>query len=129
MFVTEAFAQTAPASPAGSLIGSLLPIVAIILVMYVLVFRPQRKAMRQREEMLAGIKRGDVVVTGGGLVGKVTHVDEAAGEVQVDLDGTKVRAVRSMIADVRTKTAPVAANAPEAAAEADSPKVKSRTRR
>ena len=130
MFVTEALAQTTTATPAGSLIGSFLPIIAIILVMYILVFRPQRKAMREREQMLANVKRGDIVVTGGGLVGKVTHVHEDIGEVDVDLDGTKVRAVRAMLADVRTKDA-TKKQAPAAndTAETEQPKVKSRTRR
>ena len=129
MFVTEALAQTATPGPAGGLIGSFLPIIAIILVMYLLVFRPQRKAMRAREEMLANVKRGDVVVTGGGLVGKVTHVHDDIGEVDVDLDGTKVRAVRAMLADVRTKEAAKAAAKPANDTAAEQPKVKSRTRR
>ena len=129
MFVTEALAQTAGAPAGGSLIANLLPIIAIILVMYILVFRPQRKAMREREQMLSNVKRGDIVVTGGGLVGKVTHVHEDIGEVDVDLDGTKVRAVRAMLADVRTKDT---GKKPEVAANdttAEQPKVKSRTRR
>ena len=129
MFVTEAFAQAAAPSPAGSLIGSFLPIIAIILVMYILVFRPQRKAMREREQMLANVKRGDIVVTGGGLVGKVTHVHDDIGEVDVDLDGTKVRAVRAMLADVRTKDAAKKPATPANDTAEEQPKVKSRTRR
>ena len=129
MFITEALAQPATGSPAGSLIGSFLPIIAIILVMYLLVFRPQRKAMREREQMLANVKRGDIVVTGGGLVGKVTHVHDDIGEVDVDLDGTKVRAVRAMLADVRTKDATKKPATPANDTEAEQPKVKSRTRR
>ena len=127
MLVTPAFAQTA-AAPAGGLIGSFVPLILIFIIMYFLLFRPQRQAMKRREQMLAAVKRGDVVVTGGGLVGKITHVDDEAGEVDVDLGGgNKVRAVRSMLADVRTKDSP----APKSAAkgdEAEAPKVKSRTR-
>ena len=131
MFVSPAFAQAAAPSPAGSAIGSLLPLVAIVLIMYLLVFRPQRRAMKQREAMLAAVKRGDTVVTGGGLVGKVTHVHDDVGEVDVDLGGgNKVRAVRAMLADVRNADAkaPAAKPAEEEPAE-NAPKIKSRTRR
>ena len=131
MFVTPAFAQAAAPGPAGSAIGTLLPLVLIVGIMYLLVFRPQRRAMREREQMLAAVKRGDTVVTGGGLVGKITHVDDTAGEVDVDLgNGMKVRAVRAMLADVRNKdakaTKPVEAKKVD---EPEAPKVKSRTRR
>ena len=103
MFVTPAFAQAAaPAAGPASLITSFVPLILIFLIMYFLLFRPQRQAMKRREAMLAAVQRGDTVVTGGGLVGKVTHVDDVAGEVDVDLgNGTKVRAVRAMLADVR----------------------------
>ena len=134
MFVSPAFAQAAGApSPAGSLIGSLLPIIAIVLIMYLLVFRPQRRAMKERETMLAAVKRGDTVVTGGGLVGKVTHVHDDVGEVDVDLGGgMKVRAIRTMLADVRTgaKAAAKQVEKDDEPAEVGSTqKVKSRTRR
>ena len=103
MFVTPALAQTA-AAPGGpaAMITSFVPLILIFLIMYFLLFRPQRQAMKRREAMLAAVQRGDTVVTGGGLVGKITHVDDVAGEVDVDLgQGTKVRAVRAMLADVR----------------------------
>ena len=131
MFVTPAFAQAAAPSPGGSLIGSLLPLVAIVLIMYLLVFRPQRRAMKEREAMLAAVKRGDTVVTGGGLVGKVTHVHDDLGEGDVDLGGgQKVRAVRAMLADVRNRDTKAATKAePANDADAETPKVKSRTRR
>ena len=134
MFVSPAFAQAAAApSPAGSLIGSLLPIIAIVLIMYLLVFRPQRRAMKEREALLASVKRGDTVVTGGGLVGKVTHVHDDIGEVDVDLgNGNKVRAVRAMLADVRSgsRAEPKPAQKADEEAEVGSTqKVKSRTRR
>ena len=138
MFVTPAFAQAAPA-PAGGLIGSFVPLILIIVIMYFLIFRPQRQAMKRREAMLAAVKRGDTVVTGGGLVGKVVHVDDENGEVDVDLgNGTKVRAVRAMLADVRDGPSKKAAAADSGKAKAVAtpsnddkaePKVKSRTRR
>ena len=129
MFVTPAFAQTASA-PAGGVIGSFVPLILIIVIMYFLLFRPQRQAMKRRDAMLAAVKRGDVVVTGGGLVGKVTHVDDEQGEVDIDLGGgQKVRAVRAMLADVRTKDSPATKSDASDATDDAAPKVKSRTRR
>ena len=133
MFVTPAFAQAAAPAPGASIIELLFPLVLVVGIMYLLVFRPQRRAMRERETMLSNVKRGDTVVTGGGLVGKVTHVHDAEGEVDVDLGGMKVRAVRAMLADVRNKDAKAskaaAAPAKDDEASEDAPKVKSRTRR
>lgn len=106
MFVTPAFAQTG-AGGAPDIFISILPFVLIFVVMYFLIIRPQRTQMKKRSEMLAAVRRGDTVVTGGGLIGKVTKVDE--NEVEVDLGGgTKVTALRATIADVRVKGEPVA---------------------
>jgi len=107
MFVTPAYAQTGGAGGADMLI-SILPFILIFVIMYFLIIRPQRTQMKQREEMLKNIRRGDTVVTGGGLVGKVTKVIDDRGELEVDLGGMKVTALRSMVADVRTKGEPVA---------------------
>ncbi|MEX0346482.1 MAG: preprotein translocase subunit YajC [Rhizobiaceae bacterium] len=107
MFVTPAYAQAGGAG-GGDIFGMLLPFVLIFVVMYFLIIRPQRQQAKKREEMLAAVRRGDTVVTGGGLVGKVTKVTNDH-ELEVDLGGgTKVTAVRSMLADVRVKGEPVA---------------------
>jgi preprotein translocase subunit YajC len=90
----------------GDLIG-MLPFVAIFAIMYFLLLRPQQKRAKQHQEMVKGVRRGDVVVTSGGLVGKVTKVvDDDQIEVEV-ADGVRVRQVRSMIAEVRSKSEPV----------------------
>jgi preprotein translocase subunit YajC len=76
--------------------------------MYFLIIRPQRQQLKKRNEMLSALRRGDTVVTGGGLIGKVTKVIDDR-EVEVDLGGgTKVTAVRSTIAEVRVRGEPVA---------------------
>lgn len=107
MIVTPAYAQTA-AAPGSDIFISILPFVLIFVIMYFLIIRPQRQQMKKRTEMLAAIRRGDTVVTGGGLVGKVTKVLND-NELEVDLGGgTKVTAVRSMVSDVRVKGEPVA---------------------
>lgn len=107
MFVTPAYAQTGAAGGADILI-QIVPFLLIFVIMYFLIIRPQRTQMKSREEMLKNIRRGDTVVTGGGLIGKVTKVIDDRGEVEVDLGGMKVTALRSTIADVRTKGEPVA---------------------
>lgn len=86
---------------------SILPFVLIFVIMYFLIIRPQRQALKKRGEMLAAVRRGDTVVTGGGLVGKVTRVIDD-NELEVDLGTAKVVALRSTISDVRVKGEPVA---------------------
>jgi len=105
MFVTPAYAQTAGGG--GEILMSILPFLLIFVIMYFLIIRPQRTQMKKRAEMLANVRRGDQVVTGGGMVAKVTKViDDAELEVEI-ADGVKVRLVRSLIADVRVKGEPV----------------------
>lgn len=105
MFVTPAYAQGLGGSP--DMLISILPFVLIFVIMYFLIIRPQRATIKKRGEMLAAIRRGDTVVTGGGLVGKVTKASD--NELEVDLGGgTKVTALRSTVMDVRVKGEPVA---------------------
>ncbi len=106
MFVTPAYAQTLGGGP--DMLISILPFVLIFVVMYFLIIRPQRQQLKKRQEMLAAVRRGDSVVTGGGLLGKVTKVIND-NELEIDLgNGMKVTALRGTIADVRVKGEPVA---------------------
>ncbi len=106
MFITPAYAQTAGAG-GGEIIMSILPFLLIFVIMYFLIIRPQRTQMKKREEMLKNVRRGDQVVTGGGFIGKVTKVFDN-DELEIELaEGVKVRSVRNLIADVRTKSEPV----------------------
>jgi preprotein translocase subunit YajC len=106
MFVTPAYAQAVGGGP--DVFISILPFVLIFVIMYFLIIRPQRQQMKRRGEMLAAVRRGDTVVTGGGLIGKVTKVIDD-NELEIDLGGgNKVTALRSTIADVRVKGEPVA---------------------
>ncbi|MGD9480986.1 preprotein translocase subunit YajC [Shinella sp. G-2] len=108
MFITEAFAQTAtPGGPGADIFMTVMPFLLIFVVMYFLIIRPQRAAMKRREELLKNIRRGDQVVTGGGIVGKVTKVvDDSELEVEI-AEGVKVRVARSGISEVRVKGEPV----------------------
>lgn len=93
----------AQAAGGSDLLMSVLPFVLIFVIMYFLILRPQRRQMKEREAMLTAVKRNDVIVTGGGIVGKVTKVvDDHELEVEIS-KGIKIRTVRSLIADVRVK--------------------------
>lgn len=105
MFITPAYAQAA-AGGSGNMLVSLLPFVLIFAIMYFLIIRPQRQRMKKHEEMISAVRRGDTIVTAGGIIGKVTKVLDDK-EVQVELaEGVRVRIVRSMVSDVRAKGEP-----------------------
>jgi preprotein translocase subunit YajC len=106
MLISPAFAQGGTFGGDNMLV-SLLPFILIFVIMYFLILRPQQKRVKQHAEMVKNIRRGDTVVTSGGLVGKVTKViDDDQVEVEVAAD-VRVRQMRSMIADVRAKGEPV----------------------
>lgn len=106
MFVTPAYAQTTATGP--DMFISVVPFILIFVIMYFMIIRPQRAQLKRRSEMLAAVRRGDTVVTGGGLVGKITKVVDD-NEVEVDLgSGLKVTALRSTLMEVRVKGEPVA---------------------
>jgi len=106
MFVTPAYAQSLGTAPDAFI--SIAPFILIFVIMYFLIIRPQRTQLKKRAEMLAAVRRGDTVVTGGGLIGKVTKVIDDH-ELEVDLgNNLKVIALRSTLADVRVKGDPVA---------------------
>lgn len=108
MWVTPAFAQTAGGGGLGIL--QLMPFLLIFVIMWFLIIRPQRQQAKRRDEMLKAIRRGDTVVTNGGIVGKVTKVvDDGELELQI-ADGVRVRAKRNLIADVQAKSEPVTGN-------------------
>ena len=103
MFVTPAYAQDAGA--AGGLI-SIIPFVLIFVIMYFLLIRPQQKKLKDHQAMVTSLRRGDQVVTQGGIVGKVIKVKDD-GELEVEIaDGVKVRVIQSTIATVISKTEP-----------------------
>ena len=89
------------------MITSLLPLLLIVVIMYFLVLRPQQQRVKQHQTMVKALRRGDTVVTNGGLVGKVTKVvDDDQIEVEIS-DGVRVRQMRSMVSEVRAKGEPV----------------------
>jgi len=91
----------------GSAIAQFVPLILIFAIMYFLLIRPQQKKMKEHQAMVAGLRRGDQVVTAGGLIGKVSKVKDTGNEIEVELaDGVKVRVVQNTIAQVLNKTEP-----------------------
>lgn len=104
MLISPAFAQTGGDAAGG--IMSFLPLVLIFAVFYFLLIRPQQKKMKQHKETIANLRRNDKVVTGGGIIGRVTKVvDENEIEVEI-AQNTVVRVARATVADVISKAAP-----------------------
>src|ERR1700709_1067144 len=84
-------------------IGGVLPFILIFVIMYFLILRPQQKRSKQHQELVKNLRRGDTIITSGGLIGKVTKVlDDEQVEVEV-ADGVRVRQMRGMVSDVRAK--------------------------
>ena len=102
-----------PGSLTDMLGSPLFMMIPIYLIMYMLILRPQQKRQKQHQEMVKNVRRGDTVVTNGGMIGKITKVvDDDQIEVEV-ADGVRVRQMRSMVADVRAKGEPVKESAKE----------------
>ena len=91
----------------GGAIAQFLPLILIFAIMYFLLIRPQQKKMKEHQAMVEAVRRGDQVVTQGGLIGKVSKVKEGDNEIEVEIaEGVKVRVVKSTIAQVLSKTEP-----------------------
>jgi preprotein translocase subunit YajC len=108
MFISTAYAQAAGGAPGlldGGLV-SLLPLVLIFVVFYFLLIRPQQKKVKEHRAMVQALRRGDRVVTSGGVIGQVTKVLSDT-ELQVEIaEGVRVRVLRTAVNEVLSKTAP-----------------------
>jgi len=102
MLINNAYAAT-PAAGGGDIFLQLLPFLLIFVIIYFLILRTQQKRVKDHRDMVQGIQKGDTVVTQGGILGKVTKVIDA-NEVQIEIaENVKVKIIRSMIAEVRSK--------------------------
>lgn len=120
MLVSPAYAQASGAG-GGDVFVSLMPLVLIFIVFYFLLIRPQQQKMKQHKAMLEALKKGDQVLTGGGIVGKVTRVDPD-GMVMVEIaQGVQVKVAKGTISDVLTKPAPAANENPGTTASGSAP--------
>lgn len=103
MFIPSAYAQAAGAGASASTMGSFLsiaPLVLIFVLFYFLMIRPQQRRMKEHQAAVGGIKKGDQIVTAGGLLGKVVRVEDDVVEIELG-PNVKVRAVKSTIAEVK----------------------------
>jgi preprotein translocase subunit YajC len=108
LFVSAAYAQTAgaPLGAVGSGIGTIAPMILIFGIMYFLLIRPQQKKMKDLKAMIEAVRRGDQVLTGGGIIGKVTKVGED-NVVEVEIaEGVRVKIAKHTITSVMSKTEP-----------------------
>ncbi len=104
--ITPAYAQV-PGGGGADIFMSLVPFILIFVIMWFLIIRPQQKRMKEHRELIANVRRGDTIVTTGGLIAKVTKVVDD-GEVEAEIaEGVKARFVKGMIQDVRAKGEPV----------------------
>jgi preprotein translocase subunit YajC len=111
LFITEAYAQTGGGLGSTDMLVQFAPLVIVFAIMYFMLLRPQQKRAAEHKAMIKNVRRGDTIVSNGGIVGRVTKViDENELEAEIAED-VRVRVVRSMIADVRAKGEPVKADA------------------
>jgi preprotein translocase subunit YajC len=121
MFVSEALAQTAgTAAPAGPLgdIGFFVPLVLVFVVMWFFMIRPQQRKQKEHQAMIRAAKRGDKIVTSGGILGTITKSNDADNDVEVEIaSGVKIRVVRTAISDIVQRTPEAAKPASKEAKE------------
>ena len=108
MFATPAYAQAAAGGGAAAF-TSFVPLILIFGIMYFLLIRPQQKKLKEHKAMVEALRRGDQVLTQGGIVGKVTHVNEDGTAMVEIADNVKVKVLKSTIVQVMNKTEPAAA--------------------
>jgi preprotein translocase subunit YajC len=105
MLISPAYAQAAAGG--SDFLIQLMPILLMFVIFYLLLLRPQQQRVKQHKEMVANIRRGDTVVTSGGIIGKVTKVKDD-GELEVEIaENTRVRVIKGTVAEVRAKGEPV----------------------
>jgi preprotein translocase subunit YajC len=127
MLISPAYAQAGGLFDSQSAMIQFLPLVLIFVVFYFLLIRPQQQKQKQQRSMLDSLRRGDRVVTGGGIVGTVNRVTPGGDEIDVDIaQGVRVRVLRSTISSVLAKPDPAAAR--EAANERGSERSAGRRR-
>ncbi len=102
MFISDALAQTTDAAASqGSVTGMFIQLALIFLIFYVLLIRPQQKKIKQQEAMLAAIKKGDEIITNGGVYGKVIEAEPFDLTIEI-AEGVRIKMVRSMVREVIT---------------------------
>jgi preprotein translocase subunit YajC len=108
MFTTPAFAQAATSSPLEPFGGLLIPMLLMLAIFYFFLIRPQSQRAKELRERVNAVRRGDTVITSGGMVGKVLKVSDTSDEIEVELaENLRVRIVKGTLLEVRSKGEPV----------------------
>src|SRR5215212_10029013 len=109
MLISPAFAQFGGGGQSDMLM-SLLPFILIFVIMYFLIIRPQQRRVKEHQDMVKNVRRGDTVVTTGGILGKVTKVTDDSTDIEIEIaEGVRVKVARAMVSEVRAKGEPVKA--------------------
>lgn len=107
MLITPAFAQSTTGGGGGDILGTVMLFLPLIAIWYFLIIRPQQQQAKKHREMIDNLRRGDNIVTSGGLIGKITKVVDDA-EFQIEIaEGVRVRVARGSVAQIKSKTEPV----------------------
>ncbi len=111
MLISPAYAQAAAPAAGGDMFMSLLPLVLVFAIFYFLLIRPQQTKMKQHRTMLENLKKGDQVVTAGGIVGKIAKIEPSDNQLLVEIaPNVQVKVIRQTVADLLTKPAPASGN-------------------
>ena len=111
MLISPAYAQAAAPAAGGDMFMSLLPLVLVFAIFYFLLIRPQQAKMKQHRTMLENLKKGDQVVTAGGIVGKIAKIEQSDNQLLVEIaPNVQVKVIRQTVADLLTKPAPASGN-------------------
>ena len=111
MLISPAYAQAAAPAAGGDMFMSLLPLVLVFVIFYFLLIRPQQTKMKQHREMLDNLKKGDQIVTAGGIVGKIARIEQSDSSLVVEIaPNVQVKVIRQTVADVLNKPVPASGN-------------------
>jgi preprotein translocase subunit YajC len=116
--IPDAMAQTAGAAPAGSGLMPFVMMAVFVVIFYFLLIRPQQKKQKEHQAMIRAAKRGDRIVTSGGIVGTITKAGDADNEVEVEIaKDVKIRVMRHAISDIVNRNPEAAKPAAKEAAK------------
>ena len=106
-FITPAYAQSIGGGSTSDLVMQMAPFGVILIIMYFLILRPQQRKTKEHQDLVKNVRRGDTVITSGGLIGKVSRtLDDNEVEIEI-APNVKVRQLRHMLSDVRARGEPV----------------------
>jgi preprotein translocase subunit YajC len=111
MLISPAYAQATAPAAGGDMFMSLLPLVLVFAIFYFLLIRPQQTKMKQHRQMLENLKKGDQIVTAGGIVGKIVRIEQSDNTLAVEVaPNVQVKVIRQTVADLLNKPVPASGN-------------------